>query len=256
MNKKQLYDIIFSLGEACSCTQALINNNLRYSSYPFDWLWGGTFLDRVNILVSNFNRFIEKNDLVSCEYNNGDQKNLCDVYKNEYTGLVLNHDFPAGVPLEESYPMVAEKYQRRINRLLDNIKNADSVLIVYIETPNNKNHTSDKDIICGWEKIKEKYFNKKIDLLYFMNDTTLPPKSVKKENITSNITKVTANYKNQAPNVVPYAVDNDVLKSVLKQYSLKTSLGFKIKQITKKILIKLIPIKSIRKNLRKKYHVN
>ena len=99
------------------------------------------------------------------------------------------------------------------------------------------------------------YFNKKIDLLYFINDNTLSPKKCKKENITPNITKITANYKNQAPNVVPYAVDNDILKRVLKQYSLKTSFGFKIRQITKKILIKLIPIKSIRKKLGKKYHV-
>ena len=250
---KNKYDLIFSLGEACSCTQALRKSDLQYASYPLDWLFGSNFNGRMDILVSDFNKFIEQSDL---QYSYSERSISCDAYLNNKNQITFNHDFPTGVPLEESYPMVAEKYQRRINRLLDNIKNADSVLIVYIETPNNKNHTSDKDIICGWEKIKEKYFNKKIDLLYFMNDTTLPPKSVKKENITPNITKVTANYKNQAPNVVPYAVDNDVLKSVLKQYSLKTPLGFKIKQITKKILIKLIPIKSIRKNLRKKYHVN
>ena len=249
---KLKYDLVFSLGEACSCTQALRSSNLQYASYPLDWLFGSDFNGRMDILVSDFNKFIEQSDL---QYSYSERSISCDAYLNNKNQITFNHDFPAGVPLEESYPMVAEKYQRRINRLLDNIKNADSVLIVYIETPNNENHTSDKDIICGWEKIKEKYSNKKIDLLYFMNDTTLPPKSVKKENITPNITKITANYKNQAPNVVPYAVDNDVLKRVLKQYSLKTSLGFKIKQITKKILIKLIPIKSIRKNLRKKYHV-
>ena len=252
MSGKSKYDFVFSLGEACSCTQALRSSNLQYASYPLDWLFGSDFNGRVDILISEFNQFIERSDL---QYSYSERSISCDAYFNNKNQITFNHDFPTGVPLEESYPMVAEKYQRRINRLLDNIKNADSVLIVYIETPNNKNHTSDKDIICGWEKIKEKYFNKKIDLLYFMNDTTLPPKSVKKENITPNITKVTANYKNQAPNVVPYAVDNDVLKRVLKQYSLKTPLGFKIKQITKKILIKLIPIKSIRKNLRKKYHV-
>ena len=250
---KNKYDLVFSLGEACSCTQALRSSNLQYASYPLDWLFGSDFNGRMDILVSDFNKFIEQSDL---QYSYSERSISCDAYLNNKNQITFNHDFPAGISLEESYPMVAEKYQRRINRLLDNIKNADSVLIVYIEIPNNENHTSDKDIICGWEKIKEKYFNKKIDLLYFMNDTTLPPKSVKKENITPNITKVTANYKNQAPNVVPYAVDNDVLKSVLKQYSLKTPLGFKIKQITKKILIKLIPIKSIRKNLRKKYHVN
>ncbi|MBE6443117.1 MAG: hypothetical protein E7020_00420 [Alphaproteobacteria bacterium] len=214
MNGKLKYDLVFSLGEACSCTQALRSSNLQYASYPLDWLFGSDFNGRMDILVSDFNKFIEQSDL---QYSYSERSISCDAYLNNKNQITFNHDFPAGISLEESYPMVAEKYQRRINRLLDNIKNADSVLIVYIEIPNNENHTSDKDIICGWEKIKEKYFNKKIDLLYFMNDTTLPPKSVKKENITSNITKVTANYKNQAPNVVPYAVDNDVLKRVLKQ---------------------------------------
>lgn len=246
------YDFIFSIGEACSCTSALRTSGLQYASYPLDWLFGSDFNGRIDILLSEFKDFIVQSDL---SYSYSERSISCDAYYNSKTGITFNHDFPAGIPLEESYPMVFEKYQRRINRLLDNIKKANSVLIVYIETPNNENHTSDKNIICGWEKIKEKYFNKKIDLLYFMNDNTLPPKSVKKENITPNITKITANYKNQVPNVVPYAVDNDVLKRVLKQYSLKTSFSFKIKQITKKILIKLIPIKSIRKKVRKKYHV-
>ena len=249
---KEKYDLIFSLGAACSCTQALRSSNLQYASYPLDWLFGSDFNGRIDIIASNFYEFIEQQDLT---YSYSERSMSCDAYYNNKNQITFNHDFPKGIPLEESYPMVAEKYQRRINRLLDNIKNATSVLIVYIETPNNENHTSDKNIICGWEKFKEKYLNKKIDLLYFINDTTLPPKSVKRENITQNVTKVIANYKDQSPNAVPYAVDNNVLKSVLKQYSLKTPLGFKIKRITKKFLIKLIPYKPLRRKLRGKYHV-
>ena len=252
MSGKLKYDLVFGIGEACSCTQALRTSGLQYTSYPLDWLFGSDFNGRVDILISDFNRFIEQEDL---QYSYSERSISCDAYLNNKTQITFNHDFPAKVPLEESYPMVAEKYQRRINRLLNNIKNANSMLVVYIETPNNENHTSDKDIICGWKKIQKKYSDKKIDLLYFMNDTTLSTKNIKKENITTNITKIKANYKSQLPNVLPYVVDNDVLKSALKQYKLKTSLRFEIKQIIKKTSIKLIPIKSIKKKLRKKYHV-
>ena len=148
-----------------------------------------------------------------------------------------------------------EKYQRRINRLLTNIQNADSILVVYIETPNNENHTSDKDILYGYKKIQQKYPNKKIDLLYIMNDMALSPKDIKQENISPNITKVITNYKNKSPEALPYVVDNFVLKDILKEYKLKIPLKQRVQKRIKKLLIELIPIKSIRKKLRKRYHV-
>lgn len=129
MTKKK-YDFICSIGAACSCAQSLISAGLRTTSGPFDWLWGSDFLGRINILCSDFYRFIEKDDLTSCGCNNGDAKNLCDIYKNEYTKLVLNHDFPASVSLEDSYADVSQKYERRINRMLANINSAEFVLLV------------------------------------------------------------------------------------------------------------------------------
>jgi len=39
----EAYDLIFSIGEACFCTQILRFNNLQEFSYPFDWMYGSTF---------------------------------------------------------------------------------------------------------------------------------------------------------------------------------------------------------------------
>ena len=50
MSKKYFYDVIFSLGEACSCAQSLTKSDLRLYSCPFDWIWGADFLGRINIL--------------------------------------------------------------------------------------------------------------------------------------------------------------------------------------------------------------
>ena len=198
---------------------------------------------------------VEKKDLVDYHCNNEDTRNPCDVYKNEYTKLILNHDFPTGMTLDESHPMVAEKYKRRITRLLNNISNAESVLVVYIETPITKEHATNEDILTGWKQINDKYPNKKIDLIYFMNDTGLAPKQCKKENLSENIIKITANYKSQKPNVVSYAVDKHVLHSVLKYYRLSMPLAYRAKRLLWTFFIKLIPISLIRKKLKRKLHL-
>lgn len=42
-NYEKKYDLIFSIGEACSCAEVLRESRLRFYSYPFDWLYGSTF---------------------------------------------------------------------------------------------------------------------------------------------------------------------------------------------------------------------
>ena len=44
------YDLIFSMGEACSCSEAIRRLNYQDFSYPFDWVANLTFLER-NIML-------------------------------------------------------------------------------------------------------------------------------------------------------------------------------------------------------------
>lgn len=255
MTKKK-YDFICSIGAACSCAQSLISAGLRTTSGPFDWLWGSDFLGRINILCSDFYRFIKKDDLISCGYNNGDAKNLCDIYKNEYTKLVLNHDFPSGIALEDSYDDVAQKYERRINRMLSNINDAKCVLLVYIETPDTDNHTSNEDIIQGYEQIKNRWPNKTIDILYFTNDLLLSPRHYRLEHLSDNVTKIIANYKKQSPDAVSYAVDTRFVRDMLRKYAkLKQPLYKIIRKRLLRFIIQFIPNHNVRINLRKKWHL-
>ena len=48
------YDFVFSIGEACSCTQVLRQQGLQNASYPFDWLFGSTLVKRCEILANEF----------------------------------------------------------------------------------------------------------------------------------------------------------------------------------------------------------
>ena len=61
---KKQYDLIFGIGEACLCSQALRNDNLQVFSYPFDWVYGTLLHNRVEILTNRFKDFFNKEDLV------------------------------------------------------------------------------------------------------------------------------------------------------------------------------------------------
>ncbi len=247
-NKFKEYDLIFSLGAACSCTQALRDSGLQFTSYPLDWLFGTNFVGRIEILTSNFNRFIEQNDL---EYIYSERSISCDAYHNKFNDIVFNHDFPADVPLEQSYSAVREKYNRRIDRLMKNIDRAKSVLIVYIETPDCVTKTPNDDIVSAFSNVAKRWPGKHIDLLYLSCD-------LKNEAVTKlgpNITKIVTNYKNPDKNAPAYTVDGQVLSGIFGKYALNLSLEFRLRRMLAKFLLKFVPIKPYRKKLRKKYHV-
>lgn len=126
------YDLAFSLGAACSCTECLRQAGLQFASYPFDWLFGSDLQGRTDVLCDGFPGWLEKADLESCPSPDWHDKA---IYRNRRTGIVFNHDFPKGVPLEESFPEVARKYRRRIERLLREIGESERVLALWVGTP-------------------------------------------------------------------------------------------------------------------------
>lgn len=253
--KKKKYDLIFSIGAACSCTRSLRFSHLQNCSYPFDWLFGSDFQGRIDILISEFKRYIEKDDLEDLNCTNNDEKNLCEVYYNKYNDITFNHDFPFDVPFEDGYKNVKEKYNRRINRLLSNINKAKNILLVYIETPDCKNKLSDDNVLFeASKKLKDKYPDKNFDILYFSQDFNLNHNEYKEVLKTNEITKIVGNYKGIWENAPSYEVDGDFFKKYLKRFSLNLPVSYKVKRFTQKLLINLIPNKSKRKELRIKYH--
>src|SRR5574344_454709 len=161
------YDLIFGIGEACSCSQALRNQNLQVYSYPFDWLFGSTFEGRINILVNKFKDFINKSDL---EYSYSKRNIHCNAYHNKKNDLTFNHDFQKDISFEEAYPQIRTKYDRRINRLLQKIESAKSILVVYLQTPELNHIQIENDlIISSFAKIKKCYPDKIIHCFFFQN---------------------------------------------------------------------------------------
>ena len=223
---KKKYDLIFGVGEACSCSSTLRRGNLQIQSFPLDWLFGSTFLNRVKILCNDFENFIRLEDL---EYkgNNGIPAHLCDIYKNNYNGLTFNHDFLSGSDLNTAINEVAEKYKRRANRLLSLAKNAKTILVVWIDSPGaNWVKKDNADFKEGLNLLKNKFPNAKIDLIVFEWQQGLPFKKRIKEQLSDEITKYTFDYQfhHKKKVIADYVVDEKMLLKILNNLELNLSI--------------------------------
>lgn len=247
-NKIKKYDFIFSIGEACSCTTALRHAGLQFQSYPLDWLFGSDFIGRCKILASGFDRFLEKNDL---EYVFSVRSISCDAYHNKYNDLTFNHDFLQHKDLSETYPAVHEKYVRRISRLLHNMKTAKKILIVYIEAPITDHPVvSDATLKQGYDIIARAFPNPDIDLLYFTNANGAP----RTVQVSDHVVRIIDDYKDKESEL-DYNVVVKTLVKDLKNIRLNIPLSARTKSGARKFLIRMIPIKSLRHRLKRKYHV-
>lgn len=236
------YDFVFSIGEACSCTQVLRQQGLQNASYPFDWLFGSTLVKRCEILANEFKDFIRKEDL---EFSYEERSVKCYAYHNKLNGITFNHDFLKSLEFDEAYPLVKEKYDRRIKRLLKRIENSNSVLVVYLESPiTNHPDISNEEILQGYSILKEK-FGDKINLLYIKNSKQ---EVVIEEFEDGKITKVSGDYKKYGAEF-----DWQIKKSKVVSIFCKVGIDrrfYVCKNEVLRFLIKKLPIS---KNLKKIY---
>ena len=137
------YDLVYSIGHDCACSMYLNKHNLRYVSGPLDWLTNVPPAQRFELLLNNFDGFMNIDDFEFIEKDpNIFNDENCDYYRNKRTGFHFYHDFAAGIPLSETFNDVAEKYRRRITRFYENIKRHERILLVwfshYHETSNDE----------------------------------------------------------------------------------------------------------------------
>ncbi len=60
---KKKYDFIVSIGEACICSESLRKSLLQIKSYPFDWILSHDILTNLDIVLNDFNDFLNKDYL-------------------------------------------------------------------------------------------------------------------------------------------------------------------------------------------------
>lgn len=119
------FDAIIPIGFFCGPTEWLEALDLRKQSNPFDWVI--TDLDHVSELIANqFHDLFDEAHLLS-------HSNWCNemrIVDHDHYMFRFFHDFPADVSIAEKLPEVREKYERRITRFYNMLKDSQSLLFI------------------------------------------------------------------------------------------------------------------------------
>ncbi len=214
INKIDTFDIIFSLGDACSCTETLRLAKLQDLTYPFDWLLDGDFKLRAGILLDEFKTWFNKEDL---ELVDSYKKNH--VYTNKKTNITYIHDFYNDKTFDIAYPEVKTKYKRRQERLLTALDEAKTALLVYVNSP-NKAMIANSDFKEISDKLKIKFPTTEINILYFYNVADVLQENAIIKQLDENITKVIFDYNAYTKNF-PWEINREALLFFLSSFSIR-----------------------------------
>lgn len=166
---RHAYDFAFGLGQNCANAAYMAGWNLRMCSSPFDWLDGhkAGLKVCVDLICNDFAGFLDKAALEPVENKMGpiDDKN-CDYYRDANTGFLAMHEFPRGVPLDESYPKVMAKHRRRIERMYARVREAKRTLFVYWSRFES---VPDAQLVELAERLRAKFSGSAVDLLVIEN---------------------------------------------------------------------------------------
>ena len=79
------YDLIFSIGEACSCSQCLREAGLQFASFPWDWIAFPDLPGRAELMGNGYRDWLEREDLEFVGPGAGSGKAL---YRNRRNGII------------------------------------------------------------------------------------------------------------------------------------------------------------------------
>ncbi len=171
------FDYVVPLGEACFVATFLKNLNTREFSAPFDWVMGASLETRLELILNEFKDFLNIEDFV-CVTKEVEARLIAEgltdfpteheIYQNTRTGISHNHDFLRNMPLEESYPLAKEKYDRRIERFLELLRGNSKILFFYVDMPKQNVKRADLDKLTELlVRLNFHFRSAEIRLLYF-----------------------------------------------------------------------------------------
>lgn len=226
--RKRRYDLVFGLGTACSCSETLRRAGLQLLSFPYDWItiatedpsdYVGDVVARAREMVNGFSGWLTKEDL--CLANAG-QPSGKDAYYDVRRNLVFNHDFPSGVSLDVALPLVREKYERRINRLLALLATSKRVLVVRLDRPDLSVCTKKDEALAAIEILSRAYPQATFDFLQLAYEEGRPIDKMTVETSGGHYTRWTFDYKDHNPDVESHRVMVPMLGEFLaSRYAVK-----------------------------------
>lgn len=164
------YDLVFSIGYDCKCSQSLRRAALQHFSYPCDWLTGASLPDRADIIAGGFDgwfRLENLDDIGTARFNRF--AGMKRIARDRRNGMEFRHDFPAEGSLADGFDAAAAKYGRRSARLLEAIGRAGRVLAVFCDGYGCRPVSLD-DLARARETLAGR-FGGKIDVLGIFDDS-------------------------------------------------------------------------------------
>lgn len=127
-----MFENIISLGCNCVVASSLSKNGFREYSSPFDW---GCFKYKDSVLMALKNDFKDWFELENLRQPK--DAHAHEIFDEKYR-ILFNHEITNQDTLENVYPKVKEKYNRRIARFKNKIKQP-SLFIRYVDNLNEIN---------------------------------------------------------------------------------------------------------------------
>lgn len=208
------YDLAFSLGFSCGCTQSLRAAGLQFASYPFDWVGSPGLIKSVRMLVSDFAGWLEADDLELWDVRRAPL--FSRVYRNARTGFGFPHDFPSALSFEEAYVSCKARYDRRIARLLATLASSRRVLAVYVERMIDR-RVSDAELVEARRLLAERFPQAAVDLLYFFQEDGC--ESPCRETPANGIETVALDYKLYEAGKVIHEINRDRITDCLRAHA-------------------------------------
>ena len=248
------YDIILPLGTYCAASYHLRHNNLQVESYPLDWVIIGNVKIGAEIIANDFKDFFVKERLVRKDGESGNHI----PYVQKPENYSFFHCIDKDLPFDEACNKAKAMFDRRIERLYQNIAQAKKILFFNVCYKTYKQH----DLTDLLDRLRKMFPDKDISLLR----VNLSPDFGDK-----------VEYNEVSPDILVYNVNYDMDKNIytdrdtemaqiMADFRMRPSkkaveyklneVGFAIKRFLVNCLCCLVPIKRIRHKIRKKFNIS
>lgn len=188
--RKDNFDYIISLGEDCRTTMALRDSDLAFLSLPFDWLISLDLEVTLKTILNHCDNWFTADNLIPT-----DLKYRRPVYANKSTGHLYVHDFTDDEGMPSQIQAVKEKYGRRIKRLYEYLSNGNSILFLYIISPDRDYRCDVASVTNLLNQISDR-FNCRASLMIFRENDSVPVRHAQTIKINDVVMETSFCYRN------------------------------------------------------------
>ena len=215
---KALYDLVLSVGVSCECSVQLRASGLQHLSFPMDWILRPSFGVDIALLTEGFRSLLVSPDDLALE---SGECGGCLRLVDRRRGFHLWHDFPPGIPVEESFAAVKAKYDRRMARLLSLIGSSRRILLVWMGEPRCEQKTVPTEEIVAAEKaLSGKWPGKTFDFLILQNRPGVSPENAERSS-GPHFKRFTLDYMSKEKGAPVWRFDERIMRTILSSYAVR-----------------------------------